>query len=393
MKICAIICEYNPLHNGHVYLIEKVRAISGADAVLCIMSGDYTQRGEIAVLDKYARARHAILAGADAVIELPTVFATASAEFFSRGAIKILSSISDVKYIAFGCENDDTPLIKKAAAILSEEPKEFKAELRERLKKGESFVRARSEALSDISGVPLEIITGPNNILAFEYAKAINYWKADIELLPVRRVGAAHSDGELHDKLSSAGAIRENIFSRDRKTVKLIKESVPPYVFEELKTVKENSFKQLAVYSLITRSTDELKEILDCTEGLENRFKALLKDTASYDELLNKMTSKRYTAARLRRIMLSSFLNINKNFISSCMESELYIKVLAVKKSRSEEMLSALARSPMPLITRKSDFFALKKIARECFKKDAEAAELYAFTTDGKNNDFLTLFV
>jgi len=393
MKICAIICEYNPLHNGHRYLIEKAKAISGADAIVCIMSGDYTQRGEIAVLDKYARARHAILSGADAVIELPTVFATASAEFFSRGAIKLISGIPSVKDLAFGCENDDTPLIQKAAAILSDEPKDFKAKLRGRLKSGESFVKARSETLSEVSGVPLEVLTGSNNILAFEYAKAINFWKANINLLPIKRMGAAHADGELHDKLSSAGAIRENLFSKDRKKAKLIKASVPPYVYEELKQVKENNFKQLAVYSLITRSTDELKEILDCTEGLENRFKALLKDAPTYDELLNKMTSKRYTAARLRRIMLASFLNINEKFIASCMNSELYLKILAVKKGRAEELLSAISASAAPVITRKSDFFALKRIAVECFKKDTEAAELYAFITGVKTNEFLTLFV
>lgn len=393
MKICAVVCEYNPFHNGHKYLIDAARAKTGADAVLCIMSGDFTQRGEMAVLNKYARARHAVLSGADVVIELPAVFATASAEYFSRGAVKIASSIPSVKYLAFGCENDDISVITNAARILSEEPKDFKAKIKEKLKSGISFVKARTEALSETGGVDEEILTRPNNILAFEYAKAVYYWKADISLTPIKRTGAGHSDEALHGELSSAGAIRKNLFLKDRKTVKLIKSAVPPYVFEDLKGIKENNFKQLAVYSLMSKSADELKEILDCGEGLENRFKALTKDTWDYDSLIEKMTTKRYTSSRLKRIILSSFLGIKKELIDDSMEGDGYIKALAVKKERAEEILGELSSSRFPLITRKSDATLLKKSAAECFKKDVEANDLYSFLTGEKTNEYLTLFV
>lgn len=393
MKICAVVCEYNPMHNGHKYLIEAAKAKTGADGILCIMSGNFTQRGEMAVLNKYARARHAVLSGADAVIELPTVFSTASAEFFSRGAIKMASSIPSVKYLAFGCENDDISTIIKSAKILSEEPKDFKAKIKEKLKSGLSFVRARTEALSETGGLDEELLTRPNNILAFEYAKAVYYWKADISLVPIKRVGAEHSEENLKEGLSSAGAIRKNMFSKDRKTVKLIKSGVPPYVFVDLKTVKENNFKQLAVYSVMSKSAEELKEILDCGEGLENRFKALTKDTWDYDELIEKMTTKRYTSSRLKRIILSSFLGIKKELIEESMEGDLYIKALAVKKERAEEILGELSAARFPLVTRKSDATLLKKTAAECFKKDAGANDLYSFLSGKKTNEYLTLFV
>jgi len=393
MKICAVVCEYNPMHNGHRYLIDMAKKKTGADAVICIMSGNFTQRGEIAVLGKYTRARHAILSGADAVIELPSVFSTASAEFFSRGAIKIAAAIPSVKYLAFGCENDDISLITKSAEILSEEPKDFKAKVKEKLKAGMSFVRARGEALSEVSGVDGEILSRPNNILAFEYSKAINYFKADISLVPIRRVGAQHADGRLLEGLSSAGAIRKNLFSRDRKTIRLIKSGVPDYVFEDLKRVKENNFKQLAVYSVISRPPEELKKILDCTEGLENRFKAFTKDTWDYDVLIEKMTTKRYTSSRLKRIILASFLGIEEKLITSSLDGELYLKLLAVKKDRGEELLGVLSAGDFPLITRKSDVVALKRSAAECFKKDVEANDLYSFVTGEKTNEFLTLFV
>lgn len=393
MKICAIISEYNPFHNGHKYLIEQAKEKSGADCVLCIMSGNFTQRGEIAVMDKYTRSKHAVLSGADCVIELPAVFSTASAEFFARGAIKILSEIPDVHTLAFGCENDDAALIQNTAELIANEPKSFKKSIKEKLKSGISFVKARNETLSEINGVDSSVLSSPNNILALEYSKAIAYYSADIRLLPIKRIGADHNDRNLKQAYSSASSIRENFSLRDSRTVKTLKSVMPEYVFNDLKNVQNNNFKELALYSMMLHSADELKGILDCTEGLENRFKALLKDTHSYDELINKMTSKRYTSSRLRRIMLASFLNINKKFICDCLDGDLYIKVLAVNKDKSEEILSSLSSSCLPVITRKKDCENLKKIALACFEKDSFANDLYNFTAKIKTNQYYTLFV
>lgn len=257
------------------------------------MSGNFTQRGEIAVMDKYTRSKHAVLSGADCVIELPAVFSTASAEFFARGAIKILSEIPDVHTLAFGCENDDAALIQNTAELIANEPKSFKKSIKEKLKSGISFVKARNETLSEINGVDSSVLSSPTNILALEYSKAIAYYSADIRLLPIKRIGADHNDRNLKQAYSSASSIRENFSLRDSRTVKTLKSVMPEYVFNDLKNVQNNNFKELALYSMMLHSADELKGILDCTEGLENRFKALLKDTHSYDELINKMTEQK----------------------------------------------------------------------------------------------------
>lgn len=393
MKICAIVSEYNPFHNGHKYLIEQAKEKSGADCVLCIMSGNYTQRGDIAVMDKYTRSKHAILSGADCVIELPTVFATASAELFSRGAIKILSEIPDIATLAFGCENDDAKLLQNTARLMVNEPKSFKKSIKEKLKSGLSFIKARNETLSEINGVDTSVLSTPNNILALEYSKAIAYYSADIKLLPIKRIGAEHNDKNLKQAYSSASSIREHFSLQDNRTVKTLKSVMPDYVFNDLKNIQSNNFKELALYSMMSHSANELKEILDCTEGLENRFKALLKDNHSYDELINKMTNKRYTSSRLRRIILASFLNINKKFIYECLDEDLYIKILAINKNKSEEILSSLSTSRLPVITRKKDAENLKKIALACFEKDVFANDLYNFTAKVKTNQYFTLFV
>ena len=170
MKICGIICEYNPFHNGHKYLIERAKAISGCDAVLCIMSASFTQRGEATVLPKFLRAEHAVLGGADCVIQLPAAFSVAPAEVFAEGAVSILSAIPEVCCLAFGCEKADKEDILKTAKILSGE--QYNARLKVCLAGGESYKRAAVRALEDCGG-NAELISSPNGVLAVRYACSV----------------------------------------------------------------------------------------------------------------------------------------------------------------------------------------------------------------------------
>ena len=171
MKFLAIICEFNPFHNGHAYLIKRAKELYACDGVICIMSGNFTQRGDICVLDKYTRARHAILGGADCVIQLPSPFAVAPAEIFASGAIKILSSIPEITAVAFGCENDDKEKFIRAAELLIDESESFKNALNENLARGESYIKSYAAAFCGCGGNE-ELVTNPNNILALEYVKA-----------------------------------------------------------------------------------------------------------------------------------------------------------------------------------------------------------------------------
>ena len=152
MNFCAIICEFNPFHNGHKYLLDRAREISGCDYLICVMSGSFTQRGEMCILDKYTRAKHAILGGADCVIELPSAFSTAPAEIFAKGAIKILSAIPDFCALAFGCETADKIILTDAAKILIEEPPPFKEILTKNIKEGQSYIKSITAAFEGVGG-------------------------------------------------------------------------------------------------------------------------------------------------------------------------------------------------------------------------------------------------
>lgn len=377
MKICGIICEYNPFHNGHEYLIRKAKTESGCDAVVCVMSGNFTQRGEPAILNKYIRAKHAVRAGADAVIELPTVFAVSSAEFFAKGAVKLLTSLPSFHKLAFGCESGRKENFLAAAAAANETA-DFKNALRMNLKKGVSFVKAKTEALSAIGQKECAaLLHTPNNILGTEYQKALNYFKSNAEIFPVRRIGSPHNNIEPNGKFSSASAIRR-VLSEDIMPDAV--KSVPPYTLEDLaKAPKNEPFKKIAVYAALSTPAEELKKILDCSEGLENRLKVLAKSVSDYDLLVRNATTKRYTSSRIRRILAAAVLGISEKLVRESLNAPLYLKILAVSKRSADAVLKELSYSPFPLITRSSDAVKLGGCAAMTYEKDIFAADLYHF--------------
>lgn len=363
MKICAIICEFNPFHNGHKYLIERAKILSGCDEILCIMSGSFTQRGEICVLDKFERARHAVLCGADAVIELPVSFAVAPAEIFAKGAVKILSSIPDVCTLVFGCENGDKNDILSAAEILLNEDEIFKNTLESGLKNGESYIKSYENAF-EAAGGKKGLLSSPNNVLAVEYAKAILRSGKNIDILPVKRVGAGYNERNLKENFSSASAIRKNTASP------LVYGNVPDCVFKDLKDFKEEKTRFCEYVRLILTRTPAvtLKNIYGCGEGIENKLKSL--ENLSFDEIIENATSRRYSASRIRRILCANFLWLYKSDCEEFLRAPLYVKPLAVKKQNADELLSALAKSDFPLITKGRDKLNLNGVAAKCIEKD-----------------------
>lgn len=381
MKICATVAEYNPFHNGHLYHLTQMK--KSADTLVVIMSGNFTQRGEIALTDKYTRAIHAIKAGADVVIELPTVFATANAENFAKGAMKIFNAIN-ADVLSFGCESPETDFISLAKSVKEETPS-FKHELKKQLKLGYRFVKARNEALIN-SGVDCEALSSPNNILALEYVGALLSAKKDFSLLPVKRVGASFLDGDLKEKFSSAKAIRENLSDKDK-----IAKNIPPYVLADLPE-REKAADELILYSLLNATEKELSSIPDCTEGLENRLKKYAKVSFDYATLLKNVQTKRYSKTRIQRILICSLLKITNELLKNSLNSNLYIKALAVKKDRSD-ILSYLSALSTPLLTRKGDERKLERVAKACFELDERASEIYSLISKKRLNPFEMKFV
>lgn len=333
MEICAIICEFNPFHNGHKYLIEQAKKLTGCGAVLCVMSGSFTQRGEICRTDKFLRAKHAVLCGADVILELPAPFAVAPAEIFARGAVKIIAAIPEVKYLAFGCEDGSEADFMGAAEILCNESDKFKSALAANLDGGESYIRAYSAAFKECGGRE-DLLSSPNNILGVEYAKAALKCGAHVTLAPVKRVGSGYNDCSVAGAFSSANAIRLNAADP------AIKKCMPECSYVDFISSRNNTarFEQMAVDYLFTCDKENLKRVYGCTEGLENRLKSLAFSN-SFGDIVGSAASKRYSKARIRRILTANLLGLYADETETLLKGGLYPNVLAVKRERADELL------------------------------------------------------
>lgn len=366
MKFCSIICEYNPFHNGHLYQLQEAKRRSGADAIFCIMSGNFVQRGEAAVMDKFTRAKHAVLAGADIVVELPAVFSTSNAELFAKGALSILSALPCVSTLCFGAENAEKDAFLRTANALNHEPKEVSEKIKIHTASGMSYAKARAQAWEGI--LPSDMLCSPNNILGLEYTRAILEKNADLDILPVARIGSGYHDEQLRENYSSATAIRASI----RQGVSSAR-NLPKYVEQDLPERLEDKLDSLEKYAILCRSAEEVAGTCDCSEGLEN---ALKKAALSNRTLTETLTSARYTASRIRRIALQNLLQIDETLVKDCLRTPLYLRVLAIKKERVD-LLSDLSRSPLPILIRSNDKNSLTGTAKIAYEKDLFAEKVY----------------
>ncbi len=378
MEICAIICEFNPFHNGHAYLIDKIKAQGKFDGVLCIMSGSFTQRGDIAVNDKFTRACHAVKGGADCVIELPAPFAVAPAQIFAEGAIKLLTSIPAVKAIAFGCEKKTD--FMRAARIMSDESGKFRERLNYFLAQGESYAKSYSRAFCEVSG---EDVSGsPNNILAAEYAKAALRYRPDLHLFPVERVGGGYNDTEIYEKFSSASAIRAHLGEEGAKIC------LPEYSAADLPVSDSfvDRWNDIMSYALARATTEQLIKIFGCGEGLENKLKSLC--TLPADEIISKATSRRYPSSRIKRILAANALALYADDARAMLDGAGYIKPLAVKEDRCDEMFKELSSSRFPVIVKQRDVQSLDDISLKMYRRTLFADDVRAVATGERVYDF-----
>ncbi len=331
MKICTVISEFNPFHNGHKYILDQARALTHADKIMCLMSGPFTQRGEMAMMDKYTRASHAILGGADIVAELPVQFAVSPAEYFAKGAIQTISAVPEVTDLVFGCEGGTAMDFMGSAIILQNEDDEFKETLQACLKRGQSYITAYQNAFVNCGGT-LEMVRNPNNILGIEYTKAIRSTGAHIAIHPVQRIGAEHNDPWQHKSISSATSIRANPESEFARS------SVPAYVAEKLRddSVYQTSFQRYLMDNLYDTAAQDLKDCMGCTEGLENRLKDL--QHLPYADFISEATTKRYTSSRISRILIANALGISETEIRHLAMAPHRMTLLAVEKSTAPDL-------------------------------------------------------
>ena len=275
------------------------------------------------------------------------------------------------------------------AKLLNDESKDFKKILKKHLEQGVSLAKAKFLTLKELGKEYDESLAdSPNNVLGLEYTKALLSINSPTEIYPVLREGG-HNDKKLKKGITSALSIR-NAIRTDR--TKKTKKSLPDYVYRNLDGYPFD-FDKIVMAKLITTTPSELAKIADCTEGLENRIKALSKDNISIDTLVAKATTKRYTSSRIRRILLSNLLDIKKDLVKDCLAEKLYAKVLAVRAD-GKDIISEIAKSSsIPLLTRKSDSENLEKAAKKAFETDVVASDLYNLISDKKENEHRMLIV
>ena len=392
MNILGIVAEFNPFHNGHRYLIEKAKKEARASFCIIVMSGNFVQRGEPALMDKYARTEIALKNGADLVIELPVAAATASAEGFAYGAVSLLNSLGIVSHIAFGSENTDLSLLDRIADILIDEPVDFKNELRKLCSDGVSYPAARTLALKkSMPDTDIEsILNAPNCILSIEYLKALKRVKSRMTPIAIKRLGANYNDSMLHTDFSSASALRNAIkINTDYKS------SVPENeiaIIENYRNTRDFIFEEdifpILLSKLLTKSAEELSQYADCNISLANKVKNNCFDFTDYPSILDCLSSKDYTLSRIKRVLTHILLDIDQTYIPSGAFSDHTARYARVLGCGNKELLSEIAKkSDIPVITRLSrQLDTLDGNLQKFLMLDINAAHLYEAVTTIKTN-------
>lgn len=372
MKITGIIAEYNPFHNGHLYQIEQVKK-NGADYIVIVMSGNFLQRGTPAILDKWTRTRMALSCGADLVIELPSVFATASAQYFARGGVSILDKLGCVETISFGCESDDIDMIQSLSSFLSEESYDYKEQLQSYLRQGNSFPKARELALAScLSCEAATFASSPNNILALEYCIALSERNSSMNILPLKREGSGyHEMGLTQNAFASATAIRdilENSFyenAKNRNAITIppeLEEYIPESVYSIIRNninsyVTQNDFSSVLHYKLLSEGNTSLAKYADVSEDLSDKICKSLRYFQGYNEFCELLKSKELTYARINRVLTHILLNITQEMYEDVKAYDYagYARILGFRKE-SAPLLSAIGKNTtIPLISKLAD--------------------------------------
>ena len=352
-NVLGIIAEYNPFHNGHLYQLNSSKSITNSDYSIAIISGNFTQRGDVAIVDKWTRAQMALENGIDLVIELPTVYAISSAENFASGAVKILDSLGIVNFLSFGSECNDISILSQVTDVLVDEPPEYKTLLSHELDKGVSFPKARERALmmylNDVRRFA-SVLSSPNNILGIEYLKALKRQKSPMQPITIQRKDSKYNDDTIptDSQFASATALRKLCATHHSD---ILQRFMPEASYNLLSSAMENGnivkslsdFDKLIIYTLRKMTTDEIANLPDVSEGLEFAIKSAVNQCNTVSELLSIINTKRYTQTRLQRILLYAILGITKKDMQLSKTTKPYIRVLGFN-DKGRELISEISK-------------------------------------------------
>lgn len=388
MKVAAIIAEYNPLHNGHEFQIKRARQLTGADFIIIVMSGDFTQRGVPAVIDKYQRTKMALNAGADLVIEMPLYYSCSSAEYFASGAINLLKGLGVVDYLVFGSECGDIKILTDIADVLINHKQEISGVIHDLVKEGLSYpiarVRAVEEAIPN-SYEHVEAMNFPNNILGFEYIRALKQFESSIIPVTNLRIGAGYHDRMMDNPICSSLAIRSSL--EETNELEHVRSQIPFHVYKILEEQYGNTFpvlnkdiSSILKYKLLLDEGKGYEEYLDISPDFSAKIIKNLNKYESYSQFCDLLKSKDITYVRVARNLLHILLNIKKESMKKYKEEGyiFYARMLGFKKS-SNELLSALkSEASIPIISKLADArHQLSPIGMEMLETDIQAAHIY----------------
>lgn len=400
MNISGIIVEYNPLHNGHVYHINKTKELTKCDALICVMSGNFTQRGIPSGIDKWTKTKMAMNNGVDLVIELPTIYSVSSAEFFANGAVSLLNSLGIVDNICFGSEHGNVNDMYKISNILLKEPIEFKLLLKTYLSKGITYPLARANALYDyltnikmnVSNLSLvDFLNSSNNILGIEYCKSLIKLNSSITPYTLKREGASYNSSLMHHEFSSATAIRK--FIKENGPLSNLKDYVPSSVFTEINNLYSNNNKFIFEDSMFpyikyksATSKNSLINLPDVSEGLDNKIIKSLQNNLTYSSALQDIKSKRYAYSRISRILCQYFIGFD-NFDANTLRLMPcpYARILGFNSKGKSILKSIKSNSSIPLYTK------ISKKTDETLRLDIQSTRAYSIINKSinPNSDYL----
>ena len=391
MKVVGIVAEYNPFHNGHKYQIDKIRTETGADYIIIAMSGNFLQRGIPALCNKFTRAEMALRCGADLILEIPTIWATASAEYYAQAGVSLLASTGILTHLCFGAETDNLDALLQISSILKEEPEVYRTSLMNALRCGNSFPVARKQALMDTlllfpSEKLDEILDNPNNILALEYLKAL---PDSIEPILIKREGAGYHDTEIHTAFPSASAIRKAVFDSTDKNFSFdaLSNAMPKESFVLLKNAYENNqllttndFSESLGYCLLTQYDKGFASYADCNLDFSNKIKKAINDYTFFEAFIDNLKTKDMTYTRVSRCLLHILLGIKQSdyTLGRTIGITPYLRILGFQKESSSLLSEIKKVSRAPLISKVADAKdLLSSEAYTFFEKDVFASNMY----------------
>lgn len=400
MKVLGIVAEYNPFHNGHLYHLQESLRQTRADYTICVMSGHFLQRGEPALLDKWARTRMALEAGIDLVIELPFAYAVRSAQDFAFGALTILEATGVVDYLSFGSELGKLDELQSLAEILVKEPPELGILIKQELTSGRPYPQAQARALQTLFPNFSKEIWQPNNILALEYLKALIELESKIEPLTIRRKQVQYHDLEISENFASATGIRELIRKGKTRSFSpletlepirsVVPESTLALLAEEFSLGKGpiflEDFSQIILSSLRKSSPEEIAKHPDVIEGLEQRIKRKAHQATNLENLITEIKTKRYTRTRIQRILIYHLLNFSSELALLFRQAKgpQYLRILGVSVRGMDLLKEIRQKSTLPIIQKvtsyKKEKSSYSPALEKMLKLDFLATDLYCLS-------------